>query len=181
MISACHLQVSLACGIICQTVTLQHYPRSAPHRLASSTLSYFLVAWCSSGDTRGPSVVFDVSCPGPLNVSNFADYVYDLCPPSDPDVGLSILVCDVEHTPFHFGLCGHKFVPCLFGQCPGLCTICHSWQHTRVVHLSRQAEGKVAFEEMPVFGACRSACHDIPLYLLFLVLFPEPAICHIYT
>ena len=24
---------------------------------------------------------------------------------------------------FHFGLCGRKFVLCLFGQCPGLCTI----------------------------------------------------------
>ena len=45
-------------------------------------------------------------------------------------VGLSIFVCDVEHTSFHFGLCGRKFVLCLFGQCPGLCTIYHSWQHT---------------------------------------------------
>ena len=52
-------------------------------------------------------------------------YIYDFCPFPDPDVGLSILVCDVEHTAFHFGLCGRKFVLCLFGQCPGLCTICH--------------------------------------------------------
>ena len=46
------------------------------------------------------------------------------------------LPCDVEHTSFHFCLCGRKFVLCLFGQCPCLCTICHSWQHTGVVHLS---------------------------------------------
>ena len=81
------------------------------------------------------------------------------CPLPDPDVGLSILVCDVEHTSFHFS---RTFVMCLFGKCPGLCTICHnSWQHTRVVHLSLQTNGKVAFEEMPVFGVCRPACLSI--------------------
>ena len=56
---------------------------------------------------------------------------------------------------FHFGLGGRKFVLCLFGQCPGLCTICHSWQHTGVVdrlHLSLQADGKVAFEDIPVLA-----------------------------
>ena len=31
--------------------------------------------------------------------------LYDFCPLPDPDVGLSIFVCDVEHTSFHFGLC----------------------------------------------------------------------------
>ena len=31
----------------------------------------------------------------------------------------------------------------------GLCTICHSWQHTGAVHLSLQADGKVAFEDIP--------------------------------
>ena len=90
-----------------------------------------------------------------------------------PDVGPSIFVCDVEHTSFHFGLCGRKFVLCLFGQCPGLCTICHNWQHTGVVHLSLQADGKVAFEDIPVFGVCRPACHDSSLYLFVLVLFLE--------
>ena len=39
------------------------------------------------------------------------------CPLPDPDVGLSILVCGIEHTSFHFGLCSRKFVLCLFGQC----------------------------------------------------------------
>ena len=59
---------------------------------------------------------------------------------------------------------------------PGLCTICHSWQHTGVVHLSLQADGKVAFGDIPVFGVCRPACHDSSLYLFVLVLFLEAVV-----
>ena len=55
------------------------------------------------------------------------DYIYEFCPLPNPDVGPSIFVCDVEHTSFHFGVCGRKFVLCLFGQCPGLCTICQTY------------------------------------------------------
>ena len=99
-----------------------------------------------------------------------------LCPLPDPDVGLSIFVCDVELTSFHFGLCCRKFVLCLCGQCPGLYTICHSWQHTGVVHLFLQADGKVACEGIPVFGVCRPACHDSSLYLFVLVLFLEAVV-----
>ena len=84
-------------------------------------------------------------CPGPFHVSYSFDYIYDFCLLPDPDVGLSIF----EHTSFHFGLRGRKCVLCLFGQCPGLYTICHIWQHTGVVHLSLQADGKVAFEGIP--------------------------------
>ena len=112
--------------------------------LGWSPLTYFLVIWSPSGDARGPSVVFeavDMPCPGPFHFSHSVDYIYEFCPLPNPDVGPSIFVCDVEHTSFHFGLCGRKFVLCLFGQCPGLCTICHSWQHTGVVHLSFQADG----------------------------------------
>ena len=32
----------------------------------------------------------------------------DFCPLPDPDVGLSILVCDIAHTSFHFGMCGQQ-------------------------------------------------------------------------
>ena len=142
--------------------------------LGRSPLSSFLVIWSPSGDTRGPSVIFeavDMPCPGPFHFSHIADYIYDFCPLPDPDVDLSIqVVCDVEHTSFHFGLCGCKFVLCLFGQCPGLSTICHSWQHAGVVHLSHQADGKVAFEDIPVLGVCRPACHDCLLYLFVLVI-----------
>ena len=33
------------------------------------------------------------------------------------------------------------------------------------------ADGKVDFEDIPVFGVCRPACHDFSLYLFVLVLF----------
>ena len=115
-------------------------------------------------------------CPGPFHFSYSVDYIYDFCPLPDPDVGLSIFVCDVEHTSLHVGLCGRKFVLCLFGQCPGLCTICHRLKHTGVEHLSLQADDKVAFEDVPVFGVCRPACHDSSLYLFVLVLFFEAVV-----
>ena len=65
---------------------------------------------------------------GPLHVSHIADYIYDFCLLPDSDVRLSIIACDVEHTSFHFVMCGRNFVMCLFGHCPVLCII--SWQHT---------------------------------------------------
>ena len=55
-------------------------------------------------------------CLGPFNLSYSVHYIYDFCPLPDPDVGLSIFVCAVEHTSFHFGMCGRNFVLCLFGQ-----------------------------------------------------------------
>ena len=73
-------------------------------------------------------------------------------------------------TSFQFGLCCRKFVLCLLGQCPCLCAICYRWQHTGVAHLSLQADGKFAFEEITVFVICRPACHDSSLYLFVLVI-----------
>ena len=78
---------------------------------------------------------------------------------------LSILVCAAASL----------FCACL-GQCPGLCPICHSRQHSGVVRLSLQADGKVAFEDIPVFGVCRPACHDSALYLFVLVIFLEAVV-----
>ena len=46
----------------------------------------------------------------------------------------------------------------------------------RIAHLSLQADGKVAFEDIPVFGICRPACHDSLLYLFVLVLFLEAVV-----
>ena len=102
-----------------------------------------------------------MTCTGPFHFS------YSV----DPYVRISIFVCYVEHPSFHVGMCGRKFVLCLFGQCPCICTICHSWQHTRVVHLSLQGSGKVAFGDIPVFGTCHPACHDSSLYLFGLLIF----------
>ena len=46
------------------------------------------------------------------------------CPLYDRDVGHRVLVCDVEHTFFHFGLCERNFVldACLLSVRTGLCT-----------------------------------------------------------
>ena len=107
--------------------------------LGWSPLSYVLVIWPPSGDMRGPSVVFeavDMPCLGPFHFSHNVDHIYGFCPLPVPYVGLYIIVCDVEHTSFHFCLCVRKLVLRLSGLCPGICTICHSWQHTGVVHLS---------------------------------------------
>ena len=71
--------------------------------------------------------------------------------------------------PFHFSHSVDYIYICL-------CTICHSWHHTGVVHLSLQADGKVAFEDIPVFGIWRPACHDSSLYLFVPVLFHEAVV-----
>ena len=62
--------------------------------LGWSPLSYFRVVWSPRGETRGPSAVFeaaDVLYPGPFH----------FCPLPVPDVGRSVLVCDVEHISFN--------------------------------------------------------------------------------
>ena len=151
-----------------------------PGRLSTAwlvSLVVFLVIWSPGGDTRGASVVFDavdMPCPGPFHFSHSVDYIHDFCPLPDPDVGISIFVCHVEHTSFHFGLCGCKLVLCLFWLVSSI--ICHSWQHTGGVHLSLQADDKVSFEDIPVFGVCHSACQDSSLYLFVLVIFIEAVV-----
>ena len=90
--------------------------------------------------------------------------VYDLCPLTVPDVGPSSPGFCVEHTSFHVGLCS-KLVLCLFVFAPYVIT-----GSTQVLYicLFRQPEacGKVAFDEIPVFGVCRPTCH---VYLFVLV------------
>ena len=117
----------MSCAVLCQIVSLQYLSRSSFNRLAD--LPYVLVGWSPSGDTRGPSVVFEmgyVLSPGPFHFSHIADYIYDFCPLPVPGGGLSVLV---EHTYFHFGPVSRKFVLCWCGDCPGFCIIrptCHS-------------------------------------------------------
>ena len=63
---------------------------------------------------------------------------------------------------------------CLFCACwvrVRLCTVCHSCQHTGVVHMSLQVDGNVAFEEIPLFGVCQPACHDSPVNIFVLKLY----------
>ena len=54
--------------------------------------------------------------------------------------------------------------------------MCHSWQHTGVVQLSLQEDGNVAFEDIPVFGVFRLACHDSSLHLFVLIIFLEAVV-----
>ena len=42
--------------------------------------------------------------------------------------------------------------------------------------MSLHADVKVAFEDIPVFGVCRPACHEYSLYLFVLVLFLDAVV-----
>ena len=122
--------------------------------LGWSPLSYFLVIWSPSGDTRGASVVFeavDMPCPGHLifltvyiistrvvshlarDTPNITWVVSRLPPPPPPGPQWHRL--NSKFIGFKVHTRGRKFVLCLFGQ-------------------------------------CRLACHDSSLYLFVLVLFP---------
>ena len=52
----------------------------------------------------------------------------------------------------------------------------NSLQHTGVVHVSLQADDKVTFNEILVFGVCSPACQDSSLYLFDLVLFIDAVV-----
>ena len=72
-------------------------------------------------------------------------------------------ICDVEHTSLHVGLCGRKFVLCLFGQCPCICTIIVIAGSTQELYRPTCLFGQIArllFKYIRVFGVCRPACHD---------------------
>ena len=173
--SACHLQITLSCAVLCHIVSLQYI---CPGRLSTAWLVSLVVFSCHMVSkwwhARSIGRLWGGWYALPMTISFFLQcwlYLWLLSSPW-PRCWSFYLYCDVEHTSFHFGLCGRKFLLCLFGQCPGLCTICPGWQH-RVVHLSLQADGKVAFEDIPVFGVCRPACLDSSLYLFVLVLFLE--------
>ena len=80
------------------------------------------------------------------------DYIYDLCPLLDPDVGLSVVVCDIEHTYFHIGMClvsVHVSAPHVIANAHMIC--------------------------IPVSSG-KPACHDSSLYLFVVVLFLEAVV-----
>ena len=106
---------------------------------------------------------FDVG-PTVSRTSHIADYIYACCPLSDPDVDSSgdvLLVCDVEHVRLLV-----SSLVCVAAILLYVCFVsiqvseplCHSWQLTRVVHRSLQANGKVAFAEITVVGVCHPVC-----------------------
>ena len=129
--SACRLQLILYCAVLCHNRIAPVFVQVVSPPLGCSPLSHFLVIWSPSGETRRPSIVFeavDMPCPGPFHFSHSVHYIYDLFPLPDPYVGPSIFVCDVEHTSFHFRMCGRKFVLCLFGR-----SVSRSLHHTSYV------------------------------------------------
>ena len=73
-------------------------PVFCPGRLSTAwliSLVLFVFLWPSSGDTRGPSVVFqavDMPCLGPFNWSHIGDYIYDLYLAIDSGGNVSDLV-----------------------------------------------------------------------------------------
>ena len=128
--SACCLQTILSCAFLCHIVSLQYLSRSSLHRLAGLPCRLFL--------SYGLQLVTRE-----VHRSSLRRLI---CPAQDHFIFLIVLIISMTFVlsltqmlvflSFHFCLCGRKFVLCLFGQCPCLCTICHSWQHTGVVHLS---------------------------------------------
>ena len=122
--SAYRLQITLSCAVLChKIVSLQYLSRSSLHRLAGLPCRLFL-SYGLQAVTREVlrSSLRRLICSAQdhfIFLTVHVDYICEFCPLPDPDVGPSIFVCDVEHTSFHVGLCGRKFVLCLFGQCPG--------------------------------------------------------------
>ena len=110
--SACRLQVSLSCAVLCQIESLQYVSRSSLRRLACRPCRIFLsyyglqVVTC----TRGSSVVseaVDMPCPGPFRLYHIADYMYMTFVHSLAQmlVFTSLYVMlSIGPTSFHFGI-----------------------------------------------------------------------------
>ena len=106
-VSACRLQVSLSYATLCRSC----HSSICQGRVSIASLISLVSFYCQmvglSKVKRGPSVVFepvDVPCPRATSFSHFACHVFDFCPFPDPDVGISVLACEVEHRSFNFGL-----------------------------------------------------------------------------
>ena len=96
---------------------------------------------CQGGDTCGLSYLYPTQYH--FEVFHMADYVYDLCLLSDPDVCRLVLVRDVEHTHFLLSVlvCGAASLFCAcFGKCPFLHHMSQLAGSTQELHtcLSRQ-------------------------------------------
>ena len=68
-------------------------------------------------------------CLGPLHSFHIADHLYAFCSRPDQDICLSILVCDVEDTYCHVGMCGRNFL------CACFVSVQHSAPYDRTAHV----------------------------------------------
>ena len=172
--SACRLQITLSCAVLCHIVSLQYLSRSSSHRLAGLPchMTSFQVVTCEVHR----SSVSRLICPAQ---DHFIFLSVEFCPLPDPDVGPSIFVCDVEHTSFHFGLCGRKFVLCLFGhsvQVSAPYVIAGSTQELYTCLFRQMARLlKLKITRCLAYTCC-PACHDSSLYLFVLVLILEAVV-----
>ena len=127
--SACRLQIALSCAVLCHIVSLQYLSRSSLHRLAGLHCRMFL--------SYGLQVVIRevhrlslrrVICPAQhhficLTVYIiFMTFVLSLI---QMLVLLSLYVMLSIRLSILVWASASLFCVC-FGQCPGLCTICHS-------------------------------------------------------
>ena len=163
--SACRLQVSLYCAVLCQIVSLHYLSRSSLHRLAGLLCRLFLsyglqlvtrvVHRSSLRRLRCPVQDHFIFLTLPIIIS--MTFVFSLTQTLVVlslyvmlSILLSILVCAAESL-----------------VCACLVSVQDSAPH--VIAGSRQvslrADGKVVFEDIPVFGVCRPACHDSSLSL----------------
>ena len=157
--SACHLQITLSCAVLCHIVSLQYLSRSSLHRLAGLPCRLFLSYGlqvvtrevhrsslrrvCPAWDHFIFLTVLIISMTLVLSLTQMLVFLslYVML-----SILLSILVCADASL----------FCACLV-KVKVSAPLCHSWQHTGVVHLSLQAECNVAFEDIPVFGITNRA------------------------
>ena len=176
--SACRLQITLYCAFLCHIVSLQHLSRWSLHRLAGLPCRLFL--------SYGPQVVTR-----DVHRSSLRRLI---CPAQDHFMFLTLLIISMTFvlslTQMLVFLSLYVMLSILLSilVCAAASLLCaslvsvqvsapfNSWQHTGVVHLSLQADGKAAVEDIPVFGVCRPACHDTPLYIFDLVHFLEAVV-----
>ena len=169
--SACRLQVSLSCAVLCQIVSIQYLSRSSLHRLAGLPCRLFLSYGlqvvihevhqsslkrliCPEAD-QYHFIFFTLLIISMTFVFSLTQMLVFLSLYVMLSILISILVCAAAS---------------LFCTCC-LCTICHS-RHCLAAVMSCTPVS-VAFEDIPVFGVCRPACHDSSLYLFVLVIFLE--------
>ena len=101
--SACLLQVSLSCAVLCHIVSLQYLSRSPLRRLVGLPCRLFL-SRCLQVVAREVhrSSLRRLICPAQDFIFLTLLIISMTFVLSDPDVGLSVHVCDVEHTSWHF-------------------------------------------------------------------------------
>ena len=120
--SACRLQVSLSCAVLCHIVSLQYLSRSSLHRLAGLPCRLFLSRGLQMVTREAHrSSLRRLICPTQdhlICLTMFIIYVTCVLSLTQMLVVLSLYVM-LNILISIFGLCGCKFVLCLFGQYPG--------------------------------------------------------------